>query len=852
MKRKHIIPAFNIVLSLLLFIACATADDQETAAPSPGITGRDAVADRSGEFYFEADRAVAKPGDPVQLEWNVPAGFKPGSEVYLDGQKSERSGTDTIYASHSRCFTLKLVKDNLTQASKEVCIETEDAFARNSSPSKASAEEQKPYRVMIQRVDRSGYPDEIRLYVQVMDRAGNQIKGLAGQKKSIAENTAKNTAENEDKKEQTVPDVEWQSIAERVEGKERKITNLKVQELTVKKRTPRHYIFVLDYSGSMYGTHKRMENAVRSFVQNMPDSDSFEVVQFSHVVHATVPQSSSAAALNRMMTMDELGGGTALYDGMSEGLKKVQGSPDKKDTLIVFTDGYDNSSTINAMQLAGAVRPETETYLISYYGSNRDMLSALANITGGMSIPLDQEEDIEPVFQSMALIQSQGYLVTYKPEGGSPDSDRHVSLNVKIENEDYNTGRQVVMKPGLQHFRYAGESLTDRTLLGTLHKQNSAETDPAYEEQLKKFVNVPDGSVVEIISHADSTENDPYGLSRKRAEKTADTLAGLGLDQDKIVRTTGMGDMQQKHDNPDKQDWQVAENRRSMVRIRLAAEREPEQLTAASRSGAETACVQGPLNVDLTSVDTGAGLKEIRYRLNDSKLHSYTGPVRLEKTGFYTITYSGVDRVGNRETEKTLQFCIDNIAPQLRLSCPGSCKTGYPGKLHVIAEDSDSGLKSVQYSDDQKEWYDVNQKNREIIIERNGPVTVHLRAEDQAGNTAEKSFPVYVDGQVPYVAIYPDPVPAGINGRLFVKGPLTVRMAARDDTDPSPEIHYSINGSTGIYSGPVHLTEQKTYRIEAYSEDRYGNRSEPRVLVLTVDSTPPKSEIQRKDPESSD
>jgi Ca-activated chloride channel family protein len=120
---------------------------------------------------------------------------------------------------------------------------------------------------------------------------------------------------------------------------------------------------VLDTSGSMERKIATATGSVERFVRAIHDDDDIFLMTFSEqpVVRQdfTDDRDRLAAALRRI----RVGGGTALYDALQDGLQKIgEGKHDKK-AILLITDGEDTSSYSTLDEAVSAVR---ESELLVY------------------------------------------------------------------------------------------------------------------------------------------------------------------------------------------------------------------------------------------------------------------------------------------------------------------------------------------------------------------------------------------------------------------------------------------------------------------------------------------------------
>ena len=125
-------------------------------------------------------------------------------------------------------------------------------------------------------------------------------------------------------------------------------------------RKPVHIAFVLDYSGSMYGSGKKeLTNAMKYILDydvaskdrlQFSENDKITIVPFSTRVYKSFETTNGKNTKELIENIEELdtGGSTALYDAIIEALKILDKEEDTYNTVVVaMTDGAVNEGTFS-------------------------------------------------------------------------------------------------------------------------------------------------------------------------------------------------------------------------------------------------------------------------------------------------------------------------------------------------------------------------------------------------------------------------------------------------------------------------------------------------------------------------
>ncbi len=120
---------------------------------------------------------------------------------------------------------------------------------------------------------------------------------------------------------------------------------------------------LLDTSGSMERKIGTATSAVERFIRSVHTDDDIFLMTFANRPDLRQDFTDDRDRLARALRRVTVGGGTALYDALDEGLRKIkQGKHDKR-AILLITDGEDTASYITFEQAEGRVR---ESELLIY------------------------------------------------------------------------------------------------------------------------------------------------------------------------------------------------------------------------------------------------------------------------------------------------------------------------------------------------------------------------------------------------------------------------------------------------------------------------------------------------------
>jgi VWFA-related protein len=186
--------------------------------------------------------------------------------------------------------------------------------------------------------------------------------------------------------------------------------------------------------------------ATRSFVKSSNPDDQMFVVNFNEKVTIGLPiairYTGSADELERAIWRSRPVGMTALYDAVSEGLRRVRESDRDRKVLVVVSDGGDNASKASleqVLKLAG--QSSAVIYAIGIFDPddperNTKALTRLARATGGEAFFPDKLDEVVELCEGIARDIRNQYTIGYVSTNNKPD-DSYRAIRVAARSKDH-------------------------------------------------------------------------------------------------------------------------------------------------------------------------------------------------------------------------------------------------------------------------------------------------------------------------------------------------------------------------------------------------------------------------------
>ena len=269
----------------------------------------------------------------------------------------------------------------------------------------------------------------------------------------------------------------------------------------------------------------------------------------------------------------------------------------------------------------------------------------------------------------------------------------------------------------------------------------------------------------------------------------------------------------------------------------------------------------------LTSRDNFLSDKVV-YKIDGGAETAYDKEFELTAEGKHTVSYFGVDKIGNKEDEKSFSVTVDNTAPEVTVS-PKFPIYSANGKLYIskqftfniAATDALAGVEKVTYTVNGKDFVDYATA---FSIYTDGDLTFAAGSLDNVGNKSAKfkikmrddqgketveekeSIQLFADNIAPAVTIAADKTLTPVNGKNIASKEFKYAVTAADKESGVKMIMVRADGRGDFvpYEKEVFFNTNGDHYIEAKAIDAVGNVSDTVILSVYVDVVPPKTAIE--------
>jgi large repetitive protein len=243
-------------------------------------------------------------------------------------------------------------------------------------------------------------------------------------------------------------------------------------------------------------------------------------------------------------------------------------------------------------------------------------------------------------------------------------------------------------------------------------------------------------------------------------------------------------------------------------------------------SDASTDWTNETTTVKLSATDNETGVAATYYSLDGTNFVEGT-TFTVESEGIQKVTFYSVDKVGNKETVKTLEVKIDKTKPETASDLVDGWATS-DVLVNLTSTDELSGVGSTFYSLNGSEFAE----GTVFTVSGDGIHQIAFYSIDNAGNIEEtQTQTVKIDSEAP--------VTTSIIKEGWVSGGFEVTLKAADQLSGIDKTYYSINGSEFTEGSTVDLPKDGIYEVSYYSTDVVGNKEAIKTEEVKVDNQDP-------------
>jgi VWFA-related protein len=206
--------------------------------------------------------------------------------------------------------------------------------------------------------------------------------------------------------------------------------------------------FLIDNSNSMRPSRERVVASAVAFAKHSHPQDEIFTLAFNEAVQEVwrptfVADLNPAEFASAMSAAIVARGMTAIYDGITSGLARLERAKHTRQVLIVVSDGDDNASRATLDDTIKRVRDSDATiYTIVLVDrlvkdGNPRLLRRLARVTGGEAYQPRRVDDVPDAFDRISRDIRSAYTLAYVPtKSGIDAAGRRRTVKVYVRAPD--------------------------------------------------------------------------------------------------------------------------------------------------------------------------------------------------------------------------------------------------------------------------------------------------------------------------------------------------------------------------------------------------------------------------------
>jgi len=209
---------------------------------------------------------------------------------------------------------------------------------------------------------------------------------------------------------------------------------------------------LIDISSSMKDKIDEVKQVARTFLKQLlrPDDQAI-ILFFNHDVFEDSQFTHDIDELDSSLSVAIPFGATAMYDAIAYSVKLLK-SIIGQNIIILFSDGEDNSSTIDPYTLMKIV--ERSNSMIYSIGRSigpdmsspyQDLLNKIADSSGGMSFFFNNVKELDKLYTKIRRDIQAKYVLQFAPKDGRKQN-RFRKIDIRLSNDarkKYGRGLQV-------------------------------------------------------------------------------------------------------------------------------------------------------------------------------------------------------------------------------------------------------------------------------------------------------------------------------------------------------------------------------------------------------------------------
>lgn len=235
------------------------------------------------------------------------------------------------------------------------------------------------------------------------------------------------------------------------------------------------------------------------------------------------------------------------------------------------------------------------------------------------------------------------------------------------------------------------------------------------------------------------------------------------------------------------------------------------------------------LVANIITKDEMSGVRQTYHSIDSATYVAHKDSISFNEDKEYSVTYYGVDKVGNVEKPKSTKFRVDLNAPITDHRVTGNRKGDILSPAAIIqlsAKDQASGVAVTRYRFNEQPFQSYTGPISLKNLKEGEYVLTYYSIDRVRNQEEEKTYSFYLDKMPPKIVAEVIGDQYQNRGRVFISSRTKMRLTASDNKSGVDKVYYSIDGGLErLYREPFPLVKSEgTHSIKYTALDRVKNR----------------------------
>ena len=235
------------------------------------------------------------------------------------------------------------------------------------------------------------------------------------------------------------------------------------------------------------------------------------------------------------------------------------------------------------------------------------------------------------------------------------------------------------------------------------------------------------------------------------------------------------------------------------------------------------------LTADIITKDELAGVRQIYQSIDSATYVPHASTIRFDEDKEYSVTYYGVDKVGNVEKPKSVKFRVDLNPPVTDHKTAGDRKGDIlspKATILLTTKDQASGVSVTRYRFNEQPFQSYTGAISLKNLQEGEYVLTYYSIDKVKNQEEEKTYSFYLDKIAPKIVAEVIGDQYQNRGRVFISSRTKMRLTASDNKSGVDKVYYTIDGGLErLYREPFPLVKSEgTHTIKYTALDRVRNQ----------------------------